>query len=190
MSSGLFPSIVNCCLSDKQFDIVYIITSVCPPCGTRSFALYSFPCSKYGKFLNEYTTFSFWHVISCTFMPCLADLRAVHVLHSFSARCALVKLWRTTSAERVIIVLSTKQKREDILLWQTKYIFFAKVSISSLKKEYYCLLAYYFKVFVKEIFPSVSITSTCKRSALASAITAASCELINIGNFAELSGSL
>ena len=166
MSSGPFPSIVNCCLSDKQFDIVYITTSVCPPCGTRSFALYSFPCSKYGKFLNEYTTFSFSHVISCTFMPCLADLRAVHVLHSFCARCALVKLWRTTSAERVIIVRSTKQK------------------------EYYCLLAYYFKVFVKEIFPSVSITSTGKRSALASAITAASCELINMGNFAELSGSL
>ena len=158
MSSGLFPSIVNCCLSDKQFDIVYITTSVCPPCSTRSFALYSFPCSKYGKFLNEYTTFSFLHVISCTFMPCLADLRAVHVLHSFSVRCALVK--------RVIIVRNKKQK------------------------EYYCLLAYYFKVFVKEIFPSVSITSTCKRSALASAITAASCELINMGNFAELSGSL
>ena len=33
-----------------------------------------------------------------------------YVLHSFSARSALVKLWRTTSAERVIIVHSTKQK--------------------------------------------------------------------------------
>ena len=32
---------------------------------------------------------------------------SMHVLHSFSARCALVKLWRTTSEHRVLNVRST-----------------------------------------------------------------------------------
>ena len=36
-----------------------------------------------------------------------------YVLHSFSARCALVNSWRNTSAERVLNVRSTKRKSEN-----------------------------------------------------------------------------
>ena len=52
--------------------------------------------------------------------------RSSPVHYSFSARCALVKPWRNTSAERVIIVRSTKQKE--------KIYFSGKVSIYSLPK--------------------------------------------------------
>ena len=45
-----------------------------------------------------------------------------YVLHSFSARCALVNSWRNTSAERVLNVRSTKRKSENHYLYTCELI--------------------------------------------------------------------
>ena len=43
------------------------------------------------------------------------DLRRVHVQHSFSARSALVKVWKTTSDHRVLNVHNSNKPHESIL---------------------------------------------------------------------------
>ena len=82
----------------------------------------------HSKFLStansspQQSSFSQLLTFYCRFNQASILLFLSYVLHSFSARCALVNSWRNKSAERVLNVHSTKRKSENHYLYTCELI--------------------------------------------------------------------
>ena len=92
----------------------------------HSFVLCCFPFHSRIPFHSKFLSTAEF-LFTATFFYCRFNQASIllflsYVLHSFSARCALVNSWRNTSAERVLNVRSTKRKSENHYLYTCELI--------------------------------------------------------------------